>query len=46
MKPFWPAYGNKHRTTLRFGLEGSCVIRDDYREEQIAYFFDKQALAW
>jgi carboxylesterase type B len=46
MEPSWPAYGDKRRTTLRFGSEGNTLIRDDFHEEQIAYFFDKQAMAW
>jgi hypothetical protein len=46
MKPSWPAYGDKRRTTLRFSSKGNTLIRDDFHEEQIAYFFDKQATAW
>jgi hypothetical protein len=38
---FWPVYDGDHKRVLRFFPGNNSVIRDDFREDAIAFFFDK-----
>jgi hypothetical protein len=38
---YWPSYDGDQKNSIQILGNGTTVIKDDYREEAIAFLFDK-----